>query len=284
MSFFFVVLTFYFFFSCAIKASNPSKDPLAIEERLAFLHRVGLESKNWMVHSAFLLYKAQIESESLKTFDRALLQIQSLVDQYDDEEPHPSERMKCIHSLHYPPRHLLKRELGQRYLKFGIAASARDIFIELKMYEDLIRSHIILQETEKATKITKERLEISPTPDLWCLLGELEKNEDHFRTAWKFSNCRFAQAQRLLGKAHLRRQEYQEAIDCFRFSLDLNPLYPGIWFSAGCCYLQTSQWEEAAKAFTSCVQQEPEVIYFYFLLKLQKKCLHKSKTFFTTTV
>ena len=217
-----------------------------------------MESQNWMVHSAFLLYKAQIESESLKTFDRALLQIQSLCDQYDDVEPSPKDRMKCIYSLNYPPRHLLRRELGQRYLKFGVAASARDIFIDLHMWEDLIRSYIILQETEKAITIAKERIEIKQTPELWCLLGELEKNEDHFTTAWEISGKRFAQAQRLLGKAHLRRGEHDDAIKCFRLSLALNPLYPGIWFSVGCCYLQTQRWEEAAKAFTSCVQQEPE--------------------------
>jgi len=243
---------------CAIKVTNPLKDPLAVEERLAFLHRVGLESKNWMVHSAFLLYKAQIESESLKTFDRALLQIQSLADQYDDEEPHPQERMKCIYTLNYPPRHLLRRELGQRYLKFGIAASARDIFKDLFMWEDLIRSYIILGDNDKATVLTKERLEIQPTPELYCLLGELEKNEDHFRTAWEFSKHRFAQAHRLLGKAHLRRKEYEQAVTSFRLSLGLNPLYPNIWFSMGCCYLQLENWEEGARAFTSCVQQEPE--------------------------
>lgn len=241
-----------------MKASNPTKDPLAIEERLAFLHRVSLESKNWMIHSAVLLYKAQIESENIKTFDRALLQMQSLVDQFDDEEPHVKDRMKMIYNLYYPPKHLLRRELGQRYLKFGVAASARNIFRDLCMWEDLIRSHIVLQETEKAIDITKTRLEKKPTPELWCILGELEKNDEHFVTGWNLGNKKFAMAQRLLGKSLLRKGELEKAIESFRLSLDINPLYPGIWFSLGCCYLKTSQWDNAARAFTSCVQQEPD--------------------------
>merc|ERR1712137_837561 len=88
--------------------------------------------------------------------------------------------------------------------------------------------------------------------------GELEGDLDHYRTAWELSRHRFAQAQRLLGKALLRRQQWEEAIPSFRLSLDLNPLYAGIWFSLGCCYMQTKQWDEGARAFTQCVQQEIE--------------------------
>ena len=61
-----------------------------------------------------------------------------------------------------------------------------------------------------------------------------------------------------MGKAYLRKQEHELAIKCFRESLDLNPLYPGIWFSLGCCLMQATLWDEAARAFTSCVQQEHE--------------------------
>ena len=41
---------------------------------------------------------------------------------------------------------------------------------------------------------------VKMSPMLWCCLGELEDNDDHFRTAWEISNKRYARAMRLLGK------------------------------------------------------------------------------------
>jgi len=243
---------------CGIKGSSSTGDFLSAEEQRAFLQRIGLESKNWLVHSTYLLNNARLELLSSKTLDRALLQLQSLVDQYFDKEPSVKERMNYVYSLSYPPCHLLKKELGLSYLRIGLASSARVIFEELFMWEDLIRSFIILDENIKATELTKSRLEIHPTPELWCLLAELEDKEEHFITAWEISGNRFAKAQRLLGFMRVKKKNYLGAIVPLRTSLEINTLYPRAWFSLGCCHLKNQQWEEAARAFTSCVQQEPE--------------------------
>src|SRR3990167_3622078 len=155
-----------------LRESITKTDEIRLEQRQAYLHRIGLEVKNWMIHSGYLLEKGEIESDKIKTFDRGLLQIQSLIDQFTDADPAPAERLRFIYSIYYPPIHLLKKRLARKYLQYGLPASARDIFIELHMYEELIRSYIILQDTHKAKELTLARLDVSPNPELWCLLGK----------------------------------------------------------------------------------------------------------------
>lgn len=44
-----------------------------------------------------------------------------------------------------------------------------------------------MQKNEKAEEVVRERLKISPTPHLHCLLGELTGDSTHFETSWELS-------------------------------------------------------------------------------------------------
>ncbi|KAK6521862.1 hypothetical protein TWF506_002065 [Arthrobotrys conoides] len=86
-------------------------------------------------------------------------------------------------------------------------------------------------------------------PRLWCILGELEKNPEHFKKAWEVSGRRYARAQRSLGVYHLRRKEYSEAIVAYKMSLKCNPLNGPAWFQCGCAMLEVADWDGAVEAF-----------------------------------
>ena len=90
------------------------------------------------------------------------------------------------------------------------------------------------------------------------LLGELDNEPEHFVKAWEISKRHCAKAQRLLGYYYLKKGDFKAAIEPFNLSLKINHLYPTVWYSLGCCHLKSSEWEPAARAFTACVQQEPE--------------------------
>ena len=63
-----------------IENSNP-KDGLTSEEMFPYLQRVLDRPKNWMIHSTALLQRSWLEFEKRRTSDRAILQIQALLDQ-----------------------------------------------------------------------------------------------------------------------------------------------------------------------------------------------------------
>jgi predicted lipid carrier protein YhbT len=95
-----------------------------------YIQRVLQQAKNWMIHSTGLLERSWLEYEKRRTFDRALLQIQALLDQHTTkltimqstfkaiEESAPvQDRLQYIYGIVYPAQYELKRDLAIRYLK-----------------------------------------------------------------------------------------------------------------------------------------------------------------------
>ena len=126
-----------------VENSNP-KDGLTTEEMFPYVERVLVQAKNWMVHSTALLQRSWLEFDKRRTMDRALLQIQALLDQHTtkltmfqssyqciEESASADERLRYFHGLSYPSQYELKRDLAERYLKCGIFQSALAYFREL---------------------------------------------------------------------------------------------------------------------------------------------------------
>lgn len=82
-------------------------------------------------------------------------------------------------------------------------------------------------------------------PKLWCALGDVQQQEEHYRTAWEVSGHRSARAQRSLARAAIARQDYAAAAAAWAQALALSPLYPDAWFSAGYCYLKLGEQRKA---------------------------------------
>jgi len=259
-----------------VKTDSPYNEPLAIEELSAFVRRVGQECANWLVHSTFLLQRARLESSVHKTAERAALQVQSLVDQWADAEPHAAERLRYCHALAYPPRRLLKRELGLMFLRLGVAASARDLFLELEMWAELVQSYVVMQDMKRARQLLLDRIAVEETPELWCILGDVTGEDNHFRRSWELSGRRYAKAQRFLGKSLVRQERWAEAVAAFDLSLALNPLHPDAWFSLGCSHMRLEQWPGAVTAFRRVIQQRSEDGESYS--NLGAACLRLGKT------
>jgi hypothetical protein len=155
------------FCSMDVKANNPDS-VLTKNEMLAYLARIQEEPNNWLVHSTCLLLKSRAESNHHRTIDRAVLQIQSLVQQFNDVEPPVSQRIKFQFNLMYPPFFLMKKELGQLFLKFGAARSALEIFTEMDMVEEMVDCYRIMDSLKKAEALLRERLvqRVSSKPPL----------------------------------------------------------------------------------------------------------------------
>jgi len=107
---------------------------------MAYVTRVLRNPNNWMVHSCALLLKTRLESLQSRTVDKALMQLQVLVDQFTEvaKDSTPVIRMKYLFQLAFPPKHELERELARGYLSLGIVRTAYDIFERLEMWNHAI--------------------------------------------------------------------------------------------------------------------------------------------------
>ena len=106
-----------------------------------------------------------------------------------------NERMAIIYGLVMPPLFEMKRQLADRYMGIYVKRSALELYRELELWEDVVQCLLDTTQDDEALSFGDETIgEVKPSPMLWCCLGELEDNDDHFRTAWKLSNQRYARS------------------------------------------------------------------------------------------
>ena len=110
----------------------------------------------------------------------------------------------------------------------------------------------------RAEKLVRERLEVAPTANLMCVLGNLLEDPSWHEKAWEFSGKRYARAKRLLGVGAYEKGDYAASIGHLEEALSINPGFPYTWFRLGAAAMRVGQWQLARNAFGQCVSREPE--------------------------
>lgn len=99
--------------------------------------------------------------------------------------------------------------------------------------------------------------ERSPPPPnaarLWCILGDIENNPEHFERAWTISKKRYARAQRSLGEYYLAKKDMIKAREAYKLATSVNRLSPDLWSRLGDISLRVGQFDDAAEAYSRCI-------------------------------
>jgi tetratricopeptide (TPR) repeat protein len=233
-----------------LKFSLPDEDLLR-DTIITYVNK-GLESYfDWTVSSKLLLQKSLAEDKKTKTVERALTQIQSLCDGYNDRSIPPYQRLRYIFATDFPFIWNMKKHYAQMYMNFGAVLTAFDIFEELKMWEECIQCLYVAGKTEKALSFAQDILKKKEDPGVYCVLGELQLKEEYFFKALNVSKNKYTRAYRCLGKFYFSvKNDLESSLKYYDLALAINPLFPGIWFTVGCIHLRMKNWTKAVSAFS----------------------------------
>ncbi|KAI0150727.1 hypothetical protein GGR57DRAFT_492976 [Xylariaceae sp. FL1272] len=116
--------------------------------------------------------------------------------------------------------------------------------------EDLSEDNVDIDSLRPKDFQGPERVPPPPNaPRLFCILGDLEDNAEHYRRAWEVSNRRFARAQRSLGELYLKKNQWAEAREAYQLAVGVNRLNPELWSRLGDIELRLGNFADAAEAF-----------------------------------
>ena len=255
-----------------VSNSNPV-DGLTNEEMQPYVERVLELAGNWMIHSTGLLERSWLEFERRKTMDRAMLQIQALIDQHTTkltitqstfkciEESAPAQdRLRYLYSIVYPAQYELKRDLAIRYLRCQVFMSALNYFRELEMWDEVVTCYQLMDKPHRAELVVREQLAKSgETPYMLTSLADLTRKEEYYNRAWELSKGRFPRAKRTLGKICYDRGDFAQCIENLNAALSVHPLVATAWYLKGLACMRLERWDEAVQSFVRCVQQDMEI-------------------------
>ncbi|KAH3848233.1 hypothetical protein DPMN_090592 [Dreissena polymorpha] len=235
------------------RRSQASADSMAEEEVHAYITFGLSQMRSWSVSIAALLLRSKLEKDSSRRIDRSMRQLEELFNQTLRDESSAGERFRLFYAANILPVWEIQKQLAELLLSLGAVGSALEIFEQLEMWEDAIACYQRMGKTEKAETVIREQLAIKETPNLWCFLGDITRDVDHYERGWELSNHRSARAMRCMGYLYFAKEQYDKCIECFEKSLCVNALQVPVWFTYGCAAMAAKNFTLATQAFKRCV-------------------------------
>lgn len=231
-----------------------AQERLTDEEVESYLRFIISQVSSWSVSVSAHTMRCRMEKDSSRRVERAMQQLEELVNQIQRPEPGPATRLPLFYAARPPTSWHLQGELASLLKSLGCVGAALDIYERLQLWEDVIACYQQLGKREKAESVIREQLAAKETPSLLCFLGDVTRDMTHYQRAWELSNGRSARAMRGLAYVHFSEERFEEAVDCFEKSLAINSLQIPVWFTCGCASMAAKKYKTAVQAFRRCVQ------------------------------
>ena len=206
---------------------NSPHTELTREELLPFIDHILQNSTNWCVQICSMFMRTKLESTSNRRVERSVMQLETLLENFYnkfEEKATIEQRFQYFYTISLPPIWRLSKEMAIFYKKLGLINSALEIYLRLQMWTEVIECYQVLDKKDQAETLIRERLAIKETAELYCSLGEVTNEIEHFEKAIEFSKGKSAKGYRMLAKHQFARQQYEESIINFEKSLSINPM------------------------------------------------------------
>ncbi|KAK9451403.1 uncharacterized protein V1518DRAFT_408463 [Limtongia smithiae] len=269
-----------------IRSSSPAREPLVMEQLLAYIARVVNSNKsadanaprvNWTLFSRALWERSTLEAHAAKTVERGTLQMASLVEELgadgttgsfiiplpESEQPGGSlsERLRYVHCIPLLPRWQMDVELATQYLSLGMVRSAQEVYERLRLPIENALCTAAGGDSKEAESMLRAYIAQADTPRTqraraWSCLGDITQNPEDWNRAW--DEAKYASAKRSLGQYYYANGDIAAAITHLADALSQNALHRDTWFLYGCAGLAAERYDVAAEGFTRCVAIDSE--------------------------
>ncbi|CAL5075675.1 unnamed protein product [Urochloa decumbens] len=245
---------------CLHVSRRSRSDEMSGWEMAPYIESIDSQGESYfVVRSLCDILRVRWESTRSRTKQRALLMMENLVEDVGKEFPVAAQRVKMVFGVHMPTLPALRKEYGELLISCGIVGEALDIFKDLELWDNLIYCYRLLGKVADAVSLINARLSVTPNdPRLWCSLGDVTNNDDHYKKALEVSNNKSARAMRSLARSAYNRNDFHTSKILWESALSLNSLVPDGWFAYGTAAWKDKDLDKAVDAFSRAVQIDPE--------------------------
>ncbi|CAH1955962.1 unnamed protein product [Acanthoscelides obtectus] len=194
------------------------------EELQPFLDLILNQENTYSVRVVACLQRCKMESDNRRTIERCFSQCEEIINSMKRDSPHFLYRVQDAFATGLVPVWKVEAQYGDILLDIGLVKNALDVFLKIKLWEEVIVCYNLLKMKDKAANVIKEQLEVKPTVKLWCLLGDATDDVSCYEKAWELSKRRSHRAQRHWGNYFFNKRQYEECIPHFEKSVSINPL------------------------------------------------------------
>ena len=174
------------------------------------------------------------------------------------EGPRRAWRMRSFWGVPLAPRWQLESELARTLAAIGLLTEASNLFEELELWDEFVVAMLQMGARDKAEAAVRGRLDASPTPAMWCHLGDLVREPAHYQTGWELSGGSCARAKLALGSAAMKEERWEEARGHLLEALAVKVHFAEAWYCAAICSLKLEKTDEAMKELRRVVSLEPQ--------------------------
>lgn len=239
-----------------------SSDQLLSEEQLAYIYFLLEKCHTWSITYVLLELRSLYERSSSRKVERSMKQFEALshcLRNCSELKVTSGVRVEYFYSCLPSPFWTIEKHLADLLLSLGVVKAALDVYERLAQWREVIHCYRHIGRADRAEQILRERLmadEQTPAKqaELHCLLGEITNSPEHYQQSWVVSGKRYARAPKMLGLYHFGRQEWPEALEHLKVSVEVNSMQTDAWYRIGYINLMQANWEEAANAYRRVLQ------------------------------
>jgi tetratricopeptide (TPR) repeat protein len=236
-----------------IQKTSPMDD-VQREYVLAYIHQTENKVKNWSVLTLTLIVRSLTEFSFLKKRERSLLQLHQISDEWNLGKEDAYERQKYLFALNFPSFIEFQTIIIDKYLNMGMVMTACQIYEQLQMLEECVECYFRSGHMDKAKELAEKLLAEKPTPKLYCILGDVQKDPAMYEKAWELSGKKYSRAQRSLGKYYYGQKQLEKAAEHLRLAVAMNEYHVDSWSLLGYIYMTLQQLQEAISCYGRVVQ------------------------------
>lgn len=148
------------------------QDELQTEELHPFIDLILNQKNTFSVRVITLLLRCKLESKNRRSIERSLAQCEEIINGFKRDSPHFLNRVADVFGIGMPPMWKVEAQHADLLLNIGLVKNALDIYLKIKLWEEVIVCYTILKLRHKAAEIIQEQLNTKPTVKLLCLLGK----------------------------------------------------------------------------------------------------------------